>query len=89
MRFERVHIEGFGPVVGFEAAFEPKRLNLVIGPNESGKSSFAAAMVAALFGFSSHEEEQLSKPWEGARHRATLVFAAAGQRYRMRRDFGS
>ena len=89
MRFERVHIEGFGPVIGFEVAFEPKRLNLVIGPNESGKSSFADAMVATLFGFSSHEEEQRAKPWEGARHRATLVFEAAGQRYRTRRDFGT
>jgi hypothetical protein len=89
MRFERVLIEGFGPVTGFEVVFEPQRLNLVIGPNESGKSSFSAAMVATLFGFSSHEEEQRAKPWEGARHRATMVFEAAGQRYRTRRDFGT
>ena len=32
MRFERVHIEGFGPVVGFEAAFEPNEHAL--GPLE-------------------------------------------------------
>ncbi len=89
MRFERVQVEGFGPVIGFDAAFEPKRLNLIIGPNESGKSSFANAMAATLFGFSSHEEEQRAKPWEGARHRATLVFEAAGGRYRLRRDFGT
>jgi|GEM_PF-1759624 len=89
MRFERVQIEGFGPVTGFDAAFEPKRLNLIIGPNESGKSSLAAALAVTLFGFSSHDEEQRAKPWEGARHRAMLVFEAVGLRYRIRRDFQS
>ena len=50
MRLERVTIEGFGPLAGFEAVMEPKRLNLFIGPNESGKSSFASAIVSGLFG---------------------------------------
>jgi len=89
MRFERVAVEGFGPLIGFEAVLEPRRLNLIIGPNESGKSSLATAMAATLFGFASHEEEQRARPWEGAPHRATLVFEAAGQRYRARRDFGT
>lgn len=89
MRFERVTVEGFGPVAGFDVAFEPRRLNLIIGPNEAGKSSFASAMVATLFGVSSHEEEQRSKPWEEARYRATVIFEAQGQRYRVRRDFGT
>ncbi|HEY2925074.1 MAG TPA: AAA family ATPase [Candidatus Eisenbacteria bacterium] len=89
MRFERVVIEGFGPIVGFEADLEPRRLNLIIGPNESGKSSLATAMLATLFGFSSHEEEQRAKPWEGAPHRAALVFEAAGKRHKIRRDFSS
>ena len=87
MRFERVLVEGFGPLAGFEAVFEPRRLNLIIGPNESGKSSFAAAICATLFGFSSHEEEQRARPWSKAPHRATIVLEASGQRYRMRRDF--
>lgn len=89
MRFERVSVEGFGPIIGYEGVFEAKHLNLVIGPNESGKSSLAAAMVATLFGFSSHEEEQRQKPWENARYRATLVFEASGQRFRVCRDFSS
>src|SRR5678815_3283195 len=89
MRFERVQIEGFGPIQGFEATFEPQRLNLIIGPNESGKSSLSTALCTVLFGFGSHEEEQRAKPWESARHRATLVFAAGDGRFRMRRDFGT
>lgn len=89
MRFERVTVEGFGPVVGFDVVFEPGHLNLLIGPNEAGKSSFASAMVATLFGVSSHEEEQLSRPWDGARHRVTVIFEAGGSRFRVRRDFGT
>lgn len=89
MRFERVQVEGFGPIAGFEASFEPQRLNLIIGPNESGKSSLTSALCATLFGFSSHEDEQRAKPWGGGRYRATLVFEAAGERFRIRRDFGT
>ncbi|HEY6573034.1 MAG TPA: AAA family ATPase, partial [Candidatus Eisenbacteria bacterium] len=87
MRLERVVIEGFGPLAAYEAVFEPKRLNLVIGPNESGKSSFASAVVSTLFGFSSHEAEALARPWSGARHAASVTFRAANDRYRVWRRF--
>ncbi len=89
MRFERIWIEGFGPISEYEAALEPRRLNLIIGPNESGKSSLASAIVATLFGFSSHEEEARSRPWSGAPFRATVAFEAARGRYRVCRDFQS
>jgi DNA repair exonuclease SbcCD ATPase subunit len=89
MRLERVSIEGFGPISRFETALEPRRLNLLIGPNESGKSSFASAVVATLFGFSSHEAELRSKPWNGGRHAASLTLEVAGARYRVSRDFSS
>ena len=87
MRLERVVIEGFGPLTAYEAVFEPKRLNLVIGPNESGKSSFASAVVSTLFGFGSHEAEALARPWSGARHAAAVTFRAANDRYRVSRRF--
>jgi len=87
MRFERIVIEGFGPIAAYEAALEPHRLNLVIGPNESGKSSLASAVTATLFGFPSHEEETRARPWDGTRHCAALVLDVDGGRYRVRRDF--
>ncbi len=89
MRFERVQIEGFGPITAYDAVLEPRRLNLVVGPNESGKSSLASAMVATLFGFPSHEEELRARPWSGAKHRAALTFEVGGSRYRVQRDFQS
>lgn len=87
MRLERVVIDGFGPLTAYEAVFEPRKLNLVIGPNESGKSSFASAVVSTLFGFASHEAEALARPWSGARHAASVTFRAANDRYRVSRRF--
>lgn len=87
MRLERVTVEGFGPLSNFDAVLEPRRLNLIIGPNESGKSSFAGAIVATLFGVATLESEELARPWKGGTHAATLVFAAGTGRYRLRRNF--
>jgi len=87
MRLERVNIAGFGPLSRFELVFEPKRLNLLIGPNESGKSSFASAVVATLFGFASPQGETLARPWAGGPHAAEIVFQAGAGRYRLRRNF--
>ena len=87
MRLERVHIEGFGPLSALDIVLEPKRLNLLVGPNESGKSSFAAAVTATLFGHATAQAETLQKPWNGARYGATLTFEAGGSRYRVSRDF--
>ena len=89
MRLERVTIEGFGPLAGFEALMEPKRLNLFIGPNESGKSSFASAIVSALFGCTTVEQEERTKPWSGARHKVAVTFSAASGRFRVTREFGT
>ena len=87
MRLERVNIAGFGPLSRFELTFEPKRLNLLIGPNESGKSTFASAVVATLFGFTSPQSEALSRPWASGPHAAEIVFQAGAGRYRLRRNF--
>lgn len=87
MRLERVTVEGFGPLSNFDAVLEPRRLNMLIGPNESGKSSFAGAIVATLFGVSTLESEELARPWTGGKHAASLVFTAGTGRYRLRRDF--
>lgn len=89
MRLERVTIDGFGPLAGVDTVLEPKRLNLLIGPNECGKSSFASAVVSTLFGFATLEAEELARPWSGAKHRAEIVFTSLVGRYRVRRDFAT
>ena len=87
MRLERVTIQGFGPINGYDAHLEPKRLNLIIGPNEAGKSSFANAILATLFGIPTLEAEELARPWSGAGHATALVFSAGTGRFLLRRNF--
>ena len=87
MRIERVTIEGFGPLTRFDAHLEAKRLNLFIGPNESGKSSMATAVVSTLVGFASLETEELSRPWNGAKHMASVTFSTVSGRFRVTREF--
>jgi uncharacterized protein YhaN len=87
MRLERVTVEGFGPLTNFEAILEPKKLNLFIGPNESGKSSFASAIVSSLFGCASVEQEALTRPWAGGKHAVAVTFTTLTGRFRVRRDF--
>ncbi len=87
MRLERVRIDGYGPLANLDVPLEPKRLNLLLGPNESGKSSFAAAVTAVIFGHPSHEAEALARPWSGGRYAAAVTFAAGGSRFRVTRDF--
>jgi RecF/RecN/SMC family protein len=89
MRIERVSIEGFGPLAHFEANLEATRLNLFIGPNESGKSSFASAVVSTLFGFASLEHEERARPWNGDKHKASVTFSSISGRYRVTREFDS
>ncbi|HKO21244.1 MAG TPA: AAA family ATPase, partial [Candidatus Eisenbacteria bacterium] len=89
MRLERVTVEGFGPLTNFDAVLEPKRLNLFIGPNESGKSTFASAIVSSIFGCASVEQENLTKPWAGGKHAVAVTFTTLTGRFRVRRDFAS
>jgi hypothetical protein len=49
MRFERVRASGFGPLVDEELELAPG-LNVIYGANETGKSSWHAAVYAALCG---------------------------------------
>ncbi|HEV8129535.1 MAG TPA: AAA family ATPase, partial [Candidatus Eisenbacteria bacterium] len=87
MRLERVTIQGFGPIAAYDAHLEPKRLNLIIGPNEAGKSSFANAILATLFGIPTLEAEEMARPWSGAGHATALVFSAGTGRFLLRRNF--
>src|SRR5262245_31397032 len=87
MRIDRVTIEGFGPLSKFDAVLEPRRLNLFIGPNESGKSSFAAAVTATLFGFASTEPEERTRPWNGSKHQVSVTFTGTSGRFRVTRNF--
>lgn len=90
MRIRRLRLEGFGV---FREPFEvelPAGPGLVIGPNESGKSTLLEGMVAVLFGLRDRaaEERHRSRPASDA-FRGEIEVETAGARYRLSRDFDS
>src|ERR1700724_3083999 len=52
MRLTRIEIEGFGSLQGMDLRFGPT-MNLVVGPNEAGKSTLQEAIVTGLYGLQS------------------------------------
>ncbi len=68
MRFTRIRIERFGPLIDLdtgEGAPLP-RIVAVLGPNEAGKSAFHQALTALLFGFyPANRDQNPFTPWDG------------------------
>ena len=85
MRLERVTVQGYGPLADFDAVLEPKRLNLIIGPNEAGKSTFATAIVSTLFGVPTLEAEE-RQPFVSARVMRRQAVLVARRRPKSTKD---
>src|SRR5436309_6156372 len=72
MRLTRIEIEGFGALQGMELRFGPT-MNLVVGPNEAGKSTLQEAIVTGLYGLQSGDRAHSAlveradrwRPWQG------------------------
>ena len=72
MRLTRIEIEGFGTLSGMELRFGPT-MNLVVGPNEAGKSTLQEAIVTGLYGLQSGDRGHSTlveradrwRPWQG------------------------
>src|SRR5256885_15511081 len=72
MRLTRIEIEGFGSLQGMDLRFGPA-MNLVVGPNEAGKSTLQEAIVTGLYGLRSGngaraatvERADRWRPWQG------------------------
>lgn len=98
MRFESVTAHAFGPLAGAKLEFAPG-LTVVAGANESGKSSWHAAMFAALCGrrrgrgastLEDREFSRLRKPWEGTGWSVTAVVTLDdGRRIELAQDLAA
>lgn len=95
MRFESVAAHSFGPFFGKTVRFTPG-MNVVYGPNESGKSSLHAAVYTALCGVrragkGPRKERkafaEAHRPWSGGSWRVgAVVVLEDGRRVELRHD---
>jgi uncharacterized protein YhaN len=94
VRLTRIEIEGFGALQGMDLRFGPT-MNLVVGPNEAGKSTLQEAIVTGLYGLQSGDRARSApieradrwRPWEGGNFGLALeVELEDGTRLRIERD---
>src|SRR3984893_5148477 len=94
MRLTRIEIEGFGSLQGMDLRFGPT-MNLVVGPNEAGKSTLQEAIVTGLYGLQSGERARTAlveradrwRPWQGGNFGLALeVELEDGTQLRVERD---
>lgn len=94
MRLTRIEIEGFGALQGMELRFGPT-MNLVVGPNEAGKSTLQEAIVTGLYGLQSGDRAHSAlveradrwRPWQGGNFGLALeVVLEDGTQLRVERD---
>ena len=92
MRIRRLVLQGFGSVTA-NLAFASDRLNLVVGPNESGKTTLAAALAAALYGLNDDGRRHRAltprkqyEPWDGGAFALELTFETGSGRYTVNRN---
>jgi uncharacterized protein YhaN len=97
MRLSRIQIEGFGSLQGMDLRFGPS-MNLVVGPNEAGKSTLQEAIVTALYGLQSSDRSRAPladgadrwRPWQGGAFGLILEFELDdGTHLRIERDLDS
>ena len=82
MILRSIELESFGRFRGQTVEFR-RGMNLVIGPNEAGKSTIAAAVPAVLFGTDRLEK---FKPWGRNVCSAVLFFEGSGRTIQVKRN---
>lgn len=91
MRIRRLRLVNFKRFADHEIVLEPG-LNLVVGPNEAGKSSIAEALSTVLFADPASRTESVRslERWGGTGGmRLELDFEQGTDSYRLTKDFGS
>jgi uncharacterized protein YhaN len=89
MKLRNWHIDGFGVFCG-AALPEPglgDGFNLLIGPNEAGKSTLLDFLRYTLFGYpSGHTRLPRREPLRGGSHGGTVIYEADGLTFQVYRD---
>jgi len=95
MKIRRLEIGGFGKLRG-TIELAPERCNLILAPNESGKSTLIAALITALYGLpperrSKHNPipaKEAYRPWGGDPYGLTVDLTLGDEMFTIRRHLG-
>lgn len=89
MQIQRVRLDGVGTLGQIDLTFPAQGISLVLGPNESGKSTLCEAIVATLYGCSQRGANERLRTWgrsEGQPHTGELWVQIDGCPYYLYRD---
>ena len=90
IHFKKIELDGFGCFAPEAREFDFQRdaLNVVLGPNESGKTTLARAIFCLLFGIHNHELRRRVRPWDGrGGFGGSLTLGINSANYRFSHDF--
>jgi len=76
MKIESLHIEGFGHFAGQSFGPFAEPLTVVLGDNETGKSTLLAFIRTVLFGFPAQKRGEFYPPLNGGRHGGRITLAS-------------
>lgn len=91
MKIRSLTLKGFGKFDrGFALSFDsPSNINIVVGRNESGKSTIANSLFGVLFGFPNGADHDKYQPWKGDDYWGSIELSNGVEEYRVERDFST
>jgi len=88
MNIRKVEVHGVGPLLDIEIELKPKGTNLILGPNECGKSTLYKSIISIVYGFSTKVEAQQSRSrGESGRFCGKIVVDIGDVSYEISREF--
>ena len=64
MYIKRVSLKGFGILSHYTLEFSKDNINIIVGNNETGKSTLCNAIVAIIYGLPSKSETDHIRSWD-------------------------
>ena len=90
MHIQTIEVAGVGPLFNERFDLSPAGKNLVLGPNECGKSTLCGVIISIVYGFSTRREAQRSQTRGGGnRFEGTATITSGMFTYIITRDFNS
>jgi uncharacterized protein YhaN len=88
MHIKAVSLKGFGILSHHTLEFSEDKINIIVGNNETGKSTLCSAIVAIIYGLPSKSESENRRSWDySGDFRGTIELDYGDAAYRIERDF--